>query len=145
MPVICEHCKQPIESKDDLIVMRQWWFLTKPLHKKCWGDLAMGHGGIGSVSYQTGMLQGRKQTHIAINSALYTIIAIISLILAIVILFLDFSSATMSSGGVTTKVSPEVQILLKGVFFLILLIAPMQRFWSYTKYESQLQKKAVIQ
>lgn len=142
MTVICEHCKQPVESKDDLIVMRQWLFLAKPLHKRCWGDLFMGIGGAGSVSYQTGVFQGRRQRHIPINSAMFTIIAAFSLLLAIAVLFLDFSGATTTSGGVARPAGLATQMLLKIVLFIILLIAPVQRLWSYFNIESRISQRA---
>ncbi len=105
MAVFCEHCKKEILSKDDLIVMPQWGFIPRSLHKQCWGNLALSNKGVGSVSYQTGALRGRNM-QVAVNSMFFSVIAVIALLVGFFILASDLSGATITSNGTERTVNP---------------------------------------
>jgi len=138
MPVNCEHCKKPIESKQDLLVMTQWGFIPRPLHKQCWGNLASSHGGVGSVSYGTGALGGRRQRHIAINSTFFKAIAVIFLFIGLFILILDFSAMTFTINGAERAPTFNESILIKAILFLLFLIPLFIKIWSFKAIESKI-------
>ncbi len=138
MTVICNHCQKPIEKKDDLIVMKKWGILPRPLHKACWADLFTKLGGAGTISYATGVFQPKKSRYIPINSTLYTIIAVVAFVIAVAILFLDFSGATMTSGGTKTLLNDSQQIAFKALIFALFLIPMAQRLWTYSVIESKI-------
>ena len=135
--IICQHCKKQIESKNDLIVMAWWWLFPRPLHKSCWGDITMANKGIGSLSYQTGALQGKNRPHIAINSVFFTIISIALFLLGLYILFANFQS-TITSGGQTVNATPAQTILVKLLFLVVLSIPLIQKIWVYTTIEKKI-------
>ena len=137
MAVTCEHCKKEISSKNDLIVMPQWWIIPKPLHKACWGNLTVSRAGVGSVSYGTGVFSGRNRMKIAVNSAFFSVIAVIFLVLSFVVLTMDFSGATVTSDGVERAPSEGETILFKSIISLLLLIPLLIRVWSFTSIESR--------
>jgi len=139
MPVICSHCKKEITSKSELLVMLKWWFFPKPLHKACWGEIVSAHAGFGSISYQTGAFEGKNKRHIAVNSAFFTLLAIIALFIGIfIVVFVDLSKAAVTSNGNPVQLSSELALLVKTVLFLVLLIPLFQRFWSLSAFESKL-------
>ena len=138
--VICHHCKKPIESKADLIVMRKWWVLPRPLHKQCWGDLFLSKGGLGTISFQTGIFQSRKNPFIPINSALFTIVSIIAFIIGLFILFaVDFSAGRFVVGGVERALTLLEILGLKAFFFVLFSVPLIQRLYSYKGLEKKLQ------
>ena len=141
MSVLCNHCGKPIESQQDLIVERKWWLFPKPLHKACWADLFTTHGGVGTISYQTGAFQNRKQPQIAINTAFFSLIAVVALVIGIAILFLDFSGGTATVNGVARTLTSQEQLILKAIIFVILLVPMIQRVYSSTQIESKIPKK----
>ena len=97
----------------------------------------MSHGGVGSVSYQTGALQGRRQSHIAINSPFYWVIAIIGVLIGLFILTLDFSQSVQVNGQAQPLGLVE-QLLINLVILFFALIPMIQRLWSKFKYETAL-------
>ncbi len=132
----CEHCKQPIQSKNDLVVMPQWWLIPRPLHKACWGDVSVQHGGLGSLSYQTGMIQGRRQVHIAVNSVFFTALSIVLFLLGVFILFAGIHP-TVTSAGQTTVASSGATIIFKLIALVLLSLPLLERIWSYTRIEKK--------
>ncbi|MFH1895197.1 MAG: hypothetical protein ABIJ74_01255 [archaeon] len=139
MPVTCEHCKNPIESKNDLIVMPQWGFLPRPLHKQCWGNLASVHGGVGSVSYGTGAFRKKRGLNIPINSVFFTLIALILLVAGFFVLTMDLSGTTISSNGADRAPTETESILIQVILFFVLLIPLIVRLWSFAAIETRLQ------
>jgi hypothetical protein len=138
MPVTCEHCKKPIESKEDLIVMTQWGFIPRPLHKQCWGNLAVSHGGAGSVSYGTGAFRRKRGFNIAVNSTFFKVIAIVGLFIGLFILTLDLSTGTFTVNGVERAPTSTEAIGIKAILFFICMIPLLIRIWSYKSIESKL-------
>lgn len=138
MSIICQKCKQPIQSKNDLIVMRQWWFFPRPLHKSCWGNIATANMGVGSISYGTGAMQG-KGMNIAINSVFNTIISVILFLLGLFVLVANFQP-TVNSGGQTVAATSSQTVIIKLVFFILLSIPLIQRIWSYMRIESKINQ-----
>jgi len=137
MAVVCEHCKKEIQSKDALLVMTQWGFIPRPLHKQCWGNLAASHSGVGSVSYGTGAFRKRNSFNIAVNSTFFKIIAIIGLFVGLFILTLDLSTGTFIANGVERAPTPTESIAVKTVLFFIFLIPLFIRLWAYKSIESK--------
>jgi len=139
MAVICEHCKNPIESRDDLVVMRQWCFIPRALHKKCWGDIAMTHGGASSISYGTGIFRDRQQPLIAINSIAFTIIAIIFMLIGLyVFLFADLSTATISVSGTVRALTANETMVFRAIILVVFFAPLLVRLWVYNSIENKL-------
>lgn len=138
--VICHHCKKPIESKADLLVMRKWWILPRPLHKQCWGELFLSKGGLGTISFQTGVFRSKQAYHTAINSALFTVLSIIVFFLGIfLVLAIDFSTVKFVVEGVQRNPSFLEALGIRIVIFLLFSIPIIQRVYSYNALEKKLQ------
>lgn len=137
MSIICQKCKQPIQSKNDLIVMTQWWFFPRPLHKSCWGDLSMANKGLGSIGYQTGEFQGKGQKHIAINTVFYTIVSPIIFLIGLYVLISNINP-NITSGGQTTVATPTQTIIFKLIILVLFSIPLIQRIWSYLMIEKKI-------
>lgn len=139
MAIICQKCKQPIESKKDLIVMLQWWFIPRPLHNACYGQLWTANKGLGSISYQTGEFQGKKQKHIAINTPFFTILSPVVFLVGLYVLFANFTP-TIISNGQTFLATPAQTLILKLVIFVFCSLPLFWRFWSYTTIEKKINQ-----
>lgn len=137
MSIICQKCKQSIVSKNDLIVMLQWWFIPRPLHKSCWGDLSMANKGVGSLSYQTGEFQGKKQKHLAINTIFYTILSLVVFLVGLYMLFANVNPTITSGDQIVVATSAQI-IILKLIIFILCSVPLIQRVWSYAKIEKNL-------
>lgn len=119
-------------------MMPQWWLVPRALHKKCWGDLQMQRQGVGSFSYQTGALQGRRRMQIAVNTLVFSIVAVLFFALGIFILFAHAGPVvTTSPGGQTATASAGQALVFKLVFFVILMFPLIERVWSYFKIEKK--------
>lgn len=144
MSIICQECKQPIASKKDLIVVLQWWFIPRPLHNTCWGQLWTAHKGVGSISYQTGVyqagvLQGKNRKYI-INTPMFTIFSLIIFLIGVyVLLFANFSS-TIVSNGRTFLVTPIQTLISKLVIFVLCSLPLVLRMWSYIMIEKKINE-----
>ena len=137
--ITCEHCKQPIQSKTDLIVMPQWLVVPRALHKACWGEISMQHGGVGSVSYQTGMLQNRRRMRVALNSGAFTALAVILFGLGLFIFFANISgSVTVTANGAATAATAGQIMTLKWIALVVLTLPILERLWSYLGIEKKI-------
>ena len=137
MGIICQKCKQPIESKNDLIVMLQWSCIPRPLHKKCWGELAMVNKGAGSISYETGIFQNQKRKNMALNTVFYTGFSIVLFLIGLFVAFANFQPV-VTSGGQATVSSPTQTIVFKMIVFIVCLVPLLERIWSYTMIERKI-------
>jgi len=138
---VCAHCNNPIESKNDLIVMRRWLLFPKALHKKCWGEQFSTHGGAGSVGYGTGVFAGRQRglnlRYIPVNSTFFTIIAVIALIIGFFIFTVDMSTATFTANGVDRAPTGAETVMIKSVIGVLFALPAIQRIWSYSSIEKK--------
>lgn len=139
MGIICQKCKQPIQSKNDLIVMLQWWFFPRPLHKSCWGDLSMANKGLGSISYQTGEFQGKKQKHLAINTPFFAILSPVVFLVGLYVLFANFTPTIVSNGQTFLATSTQT-LILKLVIFVLCAFPLFWRVWSYIMIEKKINQ-----
>ena len=98
----------------------------------------MTHGGVGSITYSTGIFQGRNNAHIPINSAFGTIIALISLIAALSLLFWNFAGATITVNGVTQPATYLDSLPLRLILAVLFSIPFWQKIYSYTAIESKI-------
>ena len=137
MGIICQKCKQPIQSKNDLIVMLQWWIIPRPLHKACWGELAMVTKGAGSVSYETGIFQNKKRKNIALNTAFYTVFSTVLFLIGLFVLFANIHPIITSSGQ-EAAASPTQIMIFKLIIFVVCLVPLLERAWSYMVIEKKL-------